>query len=116
MEFYSVSNALDETVYNSQYQTSEEIKQYLKKWAIENNFVLFVAKSEKDRRLHLRCKCGKACGRSIENPEERKRTRTSIKDDCPFIIKINFSKLTQIWTVEQFFDTRLLVPKGPSIS
>lgn len=99
MENGLVHVALDELIYVNTYESSEEIKLHLKKWAIKNNFALVVDKSDKNKRLHLRCKIGNTCRITVKNPEERKRKRDSFKNDCPFVIKLRFLTAKNAWAV-----------------
>lgn len=45
MNYRSVQNAVDESIYDITYETFEEAKQYVKRWAIKNTLVLVVVKS-----------------------------------------------------------------------
>lgn len=57
---------------------------------IQNHFELVIRKNDKDRRVHLRCKLeGNSTPKHIA---DRQRRRKSVKTDCPFILKITFSK------------------------
>ena len=87
--YYPVNSPLEATMFSSNFSDHKELVKRLKDWALENQFVLVTAKSDKTK-VYLRCKLGQHCQIKI-NDSERKRSRTSIRQQCPFILKISKS-------------------------
>ncbi|KAI8981530.1 hypothetical protein BDB01DRAFT_851313 [Pilobolus umbonatus] len=79
------------------FRTSNDAVEFIKAWALENNFILSIDKSEKNRRVWLICNMGKE-SRVMVSPEERKRFRNSIKNNCPFMVKVTYSKKRGSWS------------------
>jgi hypothetical protein len=86
---YSVDILLEAAIFSSSFPDSKELVQRLKTWASKNKFVLVATKSDK-KKVHLRCKLGQRCQIKI-NESERKRSKTSIRQECPFLLKISKS-------------------------
>ncbi|EPB82477.1 hypothetical protein HMPREF1544_10771 [Mucor circinelloides 1006PhL] len=89
-KLYYPDSPLPRAVLEKKYASSEEIVQILAEWAYENHFELVIRKNDKDRRVHLRCKFeGNSTPKDIT---DRQKRRKSVKADCPFILKITYSK------------------------
>lgn len=85
---YTVNTPLDET-FLARLSSSSKLVERLKVRALSNNFGLIVTRSVHNL-VHLSWKCSGKIKNSIINESERKRApRKSIKQGCPFIIKID---------------------------
>ncbi|KAL7309946.1 hypothetical protein PS15m_010761 [Mucor circinelloides] len=82
---------LDESIFAAKYATHQEIVQILKNWAHKNCFGLVIDKHDKDKRIYLRCKRGGDTRIRVVN-EDRQRSKNTIRVQCPYIIKIVYSK------------------------
>ena len=96
--YFTVNSPLEASMFSSNFSDHKELVKRLKDWALENQFVLVTAKSDKTK-VYLRCKLGQQCQIKI-NDSERKRSRTSIRQQCPFILKIAKS-LDGIYTLKR---------------
>ncbi|CEP10890.1 hypothetical protein [Parasitella parasitica] len=88
--FYYPEAPLDATVLTAKYASYQEIVKILTEWAQKNHFELVISKNEKERRVHLRCKLGGET--KFKDIAVRQRTRKSFKINCPYILKISYSK------------------------